>query len=105
MPWSARFDAPIILADGRKLATLRDAIKHLGEMVPKRELNHPRVMIAATVLTDAAEGRDSADRGAAGSEPARHQGRTGAAAEKRQGLSGHSVIKRRSLDPVFGIHR
>ena len=42
MPWSARFDAPIILSNGKKLVTLRDAIKHLGETVPERERNHPR---------------------------------------------------------------
>jgi hypothetical protein len=58
MPWSASFDDPIILLDSKKLVSLRDAIKHLGETVPKRERNHPRVVIAATVLTDAAEGRD-----------------------------------------------
>ncbi len=57
-PWSARFDAPIILADGKKLVSLREAIKHLGETVPDRERNHPRVVLAATVLTDAAKGRD-----------------------------------------------
>jgi hypothetical protein len=54
----APFDAPIVLADGKRLVTLRDAIKHLGETIPKREHGHPRIVIAATVLTDAAEGRD-----------------------------------------------
>jgi hypothetical protein len=58
MPWSASFDAPIILSNGKKLVTLRDAIKHLGETVPERERNHPKILTAATVLTDAAEDRD-----------------------------------------------
>ena len=77
MPWSARFDDPIILPDGKKLVSLRDAIKHLGETVPKRERNHPRVVIAATVLTDAAEGRRlrdaRADRGTADVEQKRRR--------------------------------
>jgi len=44
--------------NGKRLATLRDAIQHLSETVPKREHNRPRIVLAATVLTDAAEGRD-----------------------------------------------
>jgi hypothetical protein len=56
--WRKRFDDPIVLPDGKKLVTLRDAIQHLGETVPKRERDHPAVLLAATVLTNAAEGRD-----------------------------------------------
>ncbi|WP_283814637.1 hypothetical protein [Bradyrhizobium australiense] len=29
MPWSSEFDDPIVLPDGKKLATLRDTIQHL----------------------------------------------------------------------------
>ena len=58
MPWSTPFDAPIVLPNGKRLTPLRDAIQHLSETVPKREHNHPRIVLAATVLTDAAEGRD-----------------------------------------------
>jgi hypothetical protein len=56
--WLRRFDAPIVLPDGNELVTLRDAIRHLSEPVPPRERQHPAVLLAATVLTDAAEGRD-----------------------------------------------
>ncbi len=56
--WSRRFAHPIQLPDGRKLLTLRDAVAHLGEAVPKSEHGHPKVLLAATVLTAAAEGRD-----------------------------------------------
>jgi hypothetical protein len=56
--WSAPFDAPIVLPDGKRLAILRDAIRHLSETIPKRDHDHPRVVIAAAALTDAAEGRD-----------------------------------------------
>jgi hypothetical protein len=56
--WRSRFDAPIVLADGTELVTLRDAIRHLVDTVPARERKHPRVLVAATVLIDAAEGRD-----------------------------------------------
>jgi hypothetical protein len=34
MPWSARFDDPIVLPDGRKLVTLKDA-RHEGEPDPR----------------------------------------------------------------------
>jgi hypothetical protein len=37
---------------------LRNAIRHLSETVSPREHEHPTVSLAATVLTDAAEGRD-----------------------------------------------
>jgi hypothetical protein len=56
--WNKRFDDPIVLPDGKKLVTLRDAIQHLGETVPKRERDHPAVLLAATMLTNCAEGRD-----------------------------------------------
>jgi hypothetical protein len=56
--WRKQFDEPIVLADGKQLVTLRDAIRHLVDTVPARERKHPRVLVAATVLIDAAEGRD-----------------------------------------------
>ena len=34
--WSLRFDEPILLADGVRLATLREAVAHLGKAIPKR---------------------------------------------------------------------
>jgi hypothetical protein len=52
-----RFDTRIVLPSGTELITLRDAIRHFSETVPKREHKHPRVLLAATALTDAAEGR------------------------------------------------
>ncbi|MBR0809342.1 hypothetical protein JQ636_37925 [Bradyrhizobium japonicum] len=36
MPWSARFSDPIILPDGRKLVTLRDAASYVTAL-PKAE--------------------------------------------------------------------
>jgi hypothetical protein len=56
--WRRRFDDPILLPDGRKLVTLKDAIDHLSKTVPKADHDHPKVLTAATCLTDAAEGRD-----------------------------------------------
>ena len=38
--------------------TLKDAIEYLGKTVQKSDYNHPKVLIAATCLTNAAEGRD-----------------------------------------------
>jgi hypothetical protein len=53
--WSLRFVEPIVLADGVKLATLRDAIAHLGKAIPKSDHEMPAVLTAAELLTNAAE--------------------------------------------------
>jgi hypothetical protein len=53
--WGKRFDDPIVLPDGKQLATLRDAIRYLGDTVPQREHNHPAVLNAADHLTRSAE--------------------------------------------------
>jgi hypothetical protein len=53
--WSLRFAEPIVLADGVKLATLRDAIAHLGKAIPKSDHEMPVVLTAAELLTNAAE--------------------------------------------------
>jgi hypothetical protein len=55
--WSLRFAEPIVLADGAKLATLRDAIAHLGKAIPKSDHDMPAVLTAAEMLTNAAEQR------------------------------------------------
>jgi hypothetical protein len=51
--WLTPFDAPIVLANGKQLVTLRDAIRQFGKTMPKRERNHPSVLLAATILTNA----------------------------------------------------
>lgn len=56
MPWSLRFTDPIILKDGSKLATLREAIAHLGKTIPKADHAMPAVTTAAEILTGAADG-------------------------------------------------
>jgi anti-sigma regulatory factor (Ser/Thr protein kinase) len=53
--WSLRFSEPIVLADGAKLATLRQAIAHLVQTVPPAERRMPVVLTAAEILTNAAE--------------------------------------------------
>jgi hypothetical protein len=53
--WSRRFDDPIVLDDGTKLATLRDAIQYLARTVPKAEQNHEKVLNASDHLTRSAE--------------------------------------------------
>jgi len=52
--WGRAFDDPIILPDGRKLASLRDAIAFLAKM-PKARHNDPDVQNAARCITWAAE--------------------------------------------------
>jgi hypothetical protein len=53
--WSKRFAESIVLAGGEKLATLREAIAHLGKVVPKADHDMPAVMTASEMLTKAAE--------------------------------------------------
>jgi hypothetical protein len=53
--WSLRFAEPIVLADGGRLATLRQAIAHLVETIPAAERGSPAVLTAAELLTNAAE--------------------------------------------------
>ena len=53
--WRKKFDDPIVLPDGKKLVTLRDAVHHLAATVPKRERDHPAVLNAADHLTRSAE--------------------------------------------------
>jgi len=53
--WALRFAEPIVLADGAKLATLRQAIVHLVKTVPPAERGSPAVLTAAELLTNAAE--------------------------------------------------
>jgi hypothetical protein len=53
--WSLRFAEPIVLPDGRKLATLRDAIRHLAELIPEAERDMLEVLTASDLLTQAAE--------------------------------------------------
>jgi len=54
--WQRRFEEPIITPDGETLRTLRDAIKYLGQKVPKVEYGHKAVTTALTILTQSAEG-------------------------------------------------
>jgi hypothetical protein len=53
--WSLRFDEPILLPDGRKLHTLRQAINWLAKEIPKSEHRLEKVQTAAPRVTQAAE--------------------------------------------------
>src|SRR4051794_38152014 len=53
--WLTRFDEPIVLDDGTKLSTLRDAIHYLAKTVPRAERYHETVLTAADHLTRSAE--------------------------------------------------
>ena len=55
MSWSRRFDEPILLPNGRKLRTLREAINWLAKEVPKSEHKMEKVQTAAHCVTQAAE--------------------------------------------------
>jgi hypothetical protein len=50
-----RFAEPIVLDDGAKLATLRDAIRHLAQITPKAERDMSEILTASDLLTQAAE--------------------------------------------------
>jgi hypothetical protein len=53
--WDSRFAEPIVLEDGGELATLRDAIRHLAQIIPKAERDMVDVLTASDLLTRAAE--------------------------------------------------
>jgi hypothetical protein len=53
--WPLRFAEPIVLPDGVKLTTLRQAIAHLVKTIPAAERGSPTVLTAAEMLTTAAE--------------------------------------------------
>jgi hypothetical protein len=53
--WDDRFAEPIVLDDGTKLATLRQAIAHLAKFIHKAERNLPEVLTASDIMTKAAE--------------------------------------------------
>ena len=55
MSWDQHFAEPIVLKDGSKLATLRDAIAHLAKLIPQAERNMPEILTASGLLTNAAE--------------------------------------------------
>jgi hypothetical protein len=55
MSWSRRFDEPIILPNGKKLLTLKDAIAWLAKEIPKSEHGMKQVQAAARCVTQAAE--------------------------------------------------
>ena len=54
MPWSARFVDPIILPDGRKLLTLRDAAEYITAL-PKAEHDAADWQVAMETLLLVAE--------------------------------------------------
>jgi hypothetical protein len=53
--WDDRFAEPIVLDDGTRLATLRQAIAHLAKFIPQAERNLPEVLAASDMMTKAAE--------------------------------------------------
>lgn len=57
MPWSAPFDDPVHLEDGRQLLTLRDAARYIQQLT-KAEQAKPHWQTATSILIGAAEGRD-----------------------------------------------
>jgi hypothetical protein len=53
--WDERFAERIVLDDGTKLATLREALTHLAKIITKAERNLPEVLTASDIMTKAAE--------------------------------------------------
>jgi hypothetical protein len=53
--WDERFAEPIVLEDGTKLASLRQAISHLARFIPKAERNLPQVLTASNIMAKATE--------------------------------------------------
>ena len=59
--WSRKFDEPIILPNGKKLRTLKEAIAWLAKGVPKSEHGMKQVQAAAHCVTQAAENNGADD--------------------------------------------
>ena len=57
MSWSKKFDDPISIDGGKKLATLKDAALYI-QALTKREQNLPHWQLAIETLINTAEGRD-----------------------------------------------
>ena len=53
MSWSARFDEPIPLSNGRELVTLKDAADYITKL-PKAEHDREHWLLAVRLLLDAA---------------------------------------------------
>jgi hypothetical protein len=64
--WDERFAEPIVLDDGTKLATLREAIAHLAKIIPKAERNLPEILTPSDIIANAARSSSRASR------PSRH---------------------------------
>src|ERR1700693_1477119 len=54
MSWSRRFDEPIVLPNGKKLVTLKDAIAWLAKEIPKSDQGMKQVQAVARCVTEAA---------------------------------------------------
>ena len=57
MPWSIRFEDPIILPDGRQLLTLKDAADDITKL-PRKESDPPEWQTAIEVLMLCSRGGD-----------------------------------------------
>jgi hypothetical protein len=55
MSWRRRFDEPVALPDGTRIATLSEAIAWLAANVPESEHGMKQVQAAAHCVTQAAE--------------------------------------------------
>jgi hypothetical protein len=64
--WLTRFDEPIVLDDGTKLETLRDAIHYLAKIVPKAERDHRLLARAGRMLRAVDDADEHALAAAAG---------------------------------------
>ena len=58
LPWSASFEDPIILPDGRKLLTLKDAADYITKL-PKKESDLPEWQAAIEALMLCSRGGDA----------------------------------------------
>jgi hypothetical protein len=57
MPWSTRFEDPIVLPDGRTLTTFKGAASYIQKL-PKKTRETEPWRLATRILIAAAEGRD-----------------------------------------------
>ena len=90
--WSAEFDDPIHLEDGRRLLTLRDAAWYIQKL-PAAEQAKPHWQAATSILVGAAEGRDFVMHARIAMLRAIHHGRPAPIEPRRKPAKAFKIIR------------
>jgi hypothetical protein len=90
--WSAEFDDPIHLEDGRQLLTLRDAARYIQNL-PPAEQTKLHWQTATSILITVAEGRDFVMHARIAMLRAINHGRPAAVEPRRKRVKAFKIIR------------